>query len=88
MNAKWTAQFMKEERIYMDKEYNLRSDIEDMRNKIEDLREELEIVVDDYLELYEKAKKLGIDEPIEDYAGYITDYEELIDYIKSHKLNI
>lgn len=68
---------------------DLRSKIDDMRKKIDDLKDDLYDIVTDYMLTVKDAQEVGIpqEEVIEDYAGYVGMYEELINYIEKEGLD-
>ena len=68
---------------------DLRSKIDDMRQKIDDLKNDLYDIVTDYILTVHDAQEVGIpqEEVIEDYAGYVDMYEELINYIEEKGLD-
>ena len=81
---------MKAEVEFMLHDHDVRNQIDDIRNMIDSLTNSINDTIDDYMSLVKEGKDLGLmeDEIMEDYAGWVDEFENLKNFIEDNNLNI
>lgn len=82
--------YTEEEYIFATHDRDVRNQVDDIRNTVDDLMDSINNLIDDYMDLVEEGMSLGLeeDEIMEDYAGWVGEFEELKKFIEDKKLNL